>query len=74
MPERLKAIAGAADAIHAGYALTRDADNVRVLNLNAEGHASLISRDGDLLETSMDDIEVQLMLDYYGRVSKYLED
>lgn len=73
MPERLKAIADAADAIYSGYAFTNDGDVVRVLNLYADGHASVITHAGEVLETSMDDIEIQLMLDYYRRVAKYLE-
>ena len=65
--------ADAADAIYNGYAFTLDSGNVRVLNLNAEGRAAVISREGEVLETSMDDIEMQLVLEYYARVSKYLE-
>ena len=73
MPEKLKNIADNADAIYNGYAFTRDSGKVRVLNLNADGHAAVITLEGELLETSMDDIEIQLMLDYYARVSKYME-
>ena len=74
MPEKLKIVADNADAIYNGYAFTRDADNIRVLNLGADGHAAVITASGDVLETSMDDIELALMLGYYGRVAEYMED
>ena len=40
-----------------GYAFTKDGDNVRVLNLNKAQKAALISKEGDVVETSMDDVE-----------------
>ena len=73
MPEKLKEIADGANAIYNGYAFTLESGNVRVLNLDSPGHAAVLTRDGELLETSMDDIEVQLMLKYYYRISEFLE-
>lgn len=73
MLKKLRRIADEADVIFDGYAFTIDKGNVRVCNLNANGHASVITRAGEVLETSMDDIEIQLMLSYYARIEKYLE-
>ena len=67
-------IADAADMIVNGYAFTRDAMGFRVLNLNRPDRAAVISRDGDVLETSMDDIELQITLDYYSANRQFLED
>ena len=74
MTEKLRSIADRADAIYYGYAFTLDSGNIRVLNLNAEGHAAVITRNGEVLETSMDDIELRLMLGYYARIARYLEE
>lgn len=73
MPEKYRMVADKADAIYNGYAFTLTDGNIRVLNLNADGHAAVITREGDVLETSMDDIEIRLMLSYYARIAKYME-
>ena len=67
-------IADAADMIVNGYAFTRDPKGYRVLNLNQPEKAALISRDGMALETSMDDIELQIALDYYAANRRFLEE
>lgn len=73
MLKELRSVADGADAIYNGYAYTLDSGNVRVLNLNAGGHAAVITPSGEVLEASMDDIEIQLVLDYFRRIEKYLE-
>ena len=72
MTDKLKLVADNADAIYNGYAFTFESGNVRVLNLYSDGRAAVISPEGELLETSMDEIEVQLVLGYFARVSKYM--
>ncbi len=67
-------VADAADMIVNGYAFTRDAKGYRILNLNQPDKAAVISSDGDVLETSMDDIELQIALDYYAANRAFLED
>lgn len=71
---KLVKIATIADVIVNGYAFTRDGTNVRVLNLNKMDKAAFISNTGEVLETSMDDIELDIVLDYFKRNSKYMED
>ena len=66
-------VANAAEMIINGYDFTTDGDNVRVLNLNKAQKAALISKEGDVLETSMDDVELDIVLDYYNRNRKYME-
>lgn len=71
---KLIKIATIADVIVNGYAFTKDGTNVRVLNLNKLDKAAFISNSGEVLETSMDDIELDIVLDYFKRNSKYMED
>lgn len=66
-------IAKDADLIVNGYAFTLQQGLVRVLNLDAPDSAVVMTRDGEVLETTMDDIEVQIVRDYLRRDLKYLE-
>lgn len=67
-------IADKADLIVNGYAFTRQEDFYRVLNLNNPNHAVVLSKDGEVIETSMDDIEIFIVKDYFFRNKKYMED
>lgn len=63
--EQLKAVADDADMIINGYAFTyKGADRIRVLNLNKPESAAVLARNGEMLETSMDDIELAIVKDY----------
>lgn len=66
-------VADAANVVVNGYAFTVDGENVKVLNLNQPFRAAYISKNGVVLETSMDDIELEIIQDYYKRNCKYLE-
>lgn len=66
-------IADEADIIVNGYAFTKDGKNIRILNLNEPDKASVISEDSEVLETSMDDIEIAIVLDYFSRNRKFME-
>lgn len=71
---QLKSIADAADMIVNGYAFTLDRGVVRVLNLNSPHCAAVFSPEGEMLETSMDDIELHIVSDYLRRNASILED
>lgn len=73
MSEELIRIADEADVIINGYAFTRNGDNNSVLNLNRPDKAALMSYDGIVLETIMDDIELAIVQKYLQRVLKYME-
>lgn len=74
MPETMiKEIADRADMIIRGYAFTRDGDMIRVFNLNDRESSMVITPDGMMLETNMNEIEQALVLDIWGRNSKYME-
>ncbi len=69
----IAAIADKADMIINGYAFTKDGDDIRILNLNGTNRALIINKESQVIETSMDDIEIAIVLDYYRRNRKYLE-
>ena len=73
MPDVLK-IADEANLIVNGYAFSKSGCNFRVLNLNRPASACVLSADGAVLETTMDDIELSIVQDYYARNRKYLEE
>ena len=66
------AVADAADMIVNNYAFTKDGANVRVLNLRT-GAAALILPNGRVSETSMEDIELDVVMAYFERNKKHLE-
>ena len=66
-------IANEADMIVNVYAFTRCKEGFRVLNLDRMDKALVISFDGEVLETTMDDIEIQIVKDYYKKNMQFLE-
>ena len=70
----IKNIADKADVIVNGYAFTRKDDGIHVLNLNSPDRAVVFSEDGNVLETSMDDIEISMANGYLQQNLKYMED
>ena len=70
---KIKEIADKADMIVNGYAFTRENNQIRILNLNNLEKALVISEDGKVLETTMDDIEIRIVLDYWNSDCKFME-
>ena len=67
-------IAEAADVIINGYAVIRKEDGrTAVVNLNREGHAAVVLPSGEVDESSMDEIELIIALDYLKRAEQYME-
>lgn len=65
MPEaKALEIADAADLIVNGYAFSWENGNVRMLSLRT-GKAAVIDESGTVLETNMDDLDVELAVKYY---------
>ena len=73
MPD-IKNVADKADVIINGYAFTRNEDRIQVLNLNSPDKAAVFSADGQVLETTMDDIELSIASRYLQQNLKYMED
>ena len=72
MPD-IKTIADKADFIVNGYAFTRDSDLIHVLNLNSPAKAVVFNLEGEVLETTMDDIELSIASRYLQQNLKYME-
>ena len=69
----IKEVADVADLIINGYAYTKDGNNIRVLNLNNPKRALVLNADSEVIEASMDDIEIDIVLDYFHKNSKFME-
>lgn len=67
-------VADAAEIIVNGYAFVKMGKDIKVLNLNHTDRAAVLSMEGEVLETSMDDIELDIVLDYYMRNRKFMEE
>lgn len=71
--EKIKELADNAEVIICGYAFSKCENGFSVLNLNAPDHAAIFSDKGEMLETSMDDIELSIVRDYLEKCRKYME-
>lgn len=69
----IKEIADCADMIINGYAFTKEDNKIRVLNLNSVNHAAVIYKN-DIVETNMCDVECEIVLDYYKKNKKFMEE
>lgn len=70
-----KMIADEADVIIDGFAfIKKDEGRITIVNLNREGHAALVFPSGEVVESSMDDIELAIAMDYLSRAKEYMED
>lgn len=71
--EKIKELADNAEVIICGYAFSKCENGISVLNLNVPDHAAVFSNEGEMLETSMDDIELSIVRDYLEKSKKYME-
>lgn len=64
MPKSLAAkIADSAELIVGGFAMMKHELGIRIVNLNS-GNALIVSNDYNVLETSMEDLEVEVAIGY----------
>lgn len=70
----IREVADEADIIVNGYAFKRCEAGFRVLNLHRPDKAVVFSHKGEVLETSMDNIELGITRDYLKENRKYMED
>ena len=70
--DKIREIADRADMIVNGYAFTRENGQIRVLNLNNLDKALVLSEDGRVLQTTMDDIEICIVLYYWDNDRKFM--
>lgn len=69
----IRNVADNADMIVNGYAFTKDNDWIRVLNLNCPNHAAVIYGE-KIVETNMDDIENEIVMEYYKKNKIFMEE
>lgn len=70
-----KTICANACMIVSGYAFRRLEDgNVSILQLDVPHHALVLSDGDEVLETTMDDIELDIVLDYWHKNKKHMEE
>lgn len=70
----IKEIADRADMIVNGYAFTCENNVIKVLNINNVDKALVMTEAGKVLETTMDDIEIQIVVDYWESDREYMEE
>lgn len=68
-------VADLADMIINGYAFTKDNGRIRVLNLNCSDKSVVFDKSGQVLETSMDDIEMQIVKKYFeiNKIQRFIK-
>ncbi len=69
----IEKVVQSADFIVNGYAFDCKSEIIRILNLNDTSKAAVINRSGDVLQTSMDDIEISIVLAYWNRNKRFAE-
>ncbi len=75
LEKELKEIADNADMIVAGYSFTRNEEGfIRILNLENPEQACLLGKDGEMLETTMDDITLLKVQAYYLKNMEFMEE
>ena len=71
--DRIKQIADNSNMIVRGYAFTKEGELVRVFNLNDGISAMVITLDGTMVETNMDEIEQVIVKNIWKQDAKYME-
>lgn len=70
----IEKVAQLADFIVNGYSFICENTQIRVLNLNDTSRAAVIDLNGEVLETSMDDIEISIVQAYWEKNKQFAED
>lgn len=72
MPD-IETVASTSDMIVNGYAFSQeDDDRIRVLNLNSPTTAAVLASEGNVLETSMDDMELGIVRGFFSNNREFL--
>ena len=70
----IEKVAQLADFIVNGYSFICENTQIRVLNLNDTSGAAVLDLNGEVLETSMDDIEISIVQAYWEKNKQFAED
>ena len=72
--EEIKAVAEKAIMIVCGYAFSQSEEGfIRVVYLPPPYHALVMTREGNVIETNMDDIEISIVQKYWKRNKNLME-
>lgn len=71
--DKIRNLADKADVIIDGYAFSKCELGVSVVNLNFPDSSAVFGADDEMIETSMDDIELSIARDYLLKSKKYME-
>ena len=71
--DKVKEIADEADVIINGYAITKCQLGFSVVNLNMNNSSAVFDFNNEMIETSMDDIELSIARDYLLKSKQFLE-
>ena len=74
VPANIRKTAEQADMIVNGYAFQQCEDKLFVRNLNRMGKILVLGRNDTIIETNMDDIEIQVVLRILERNRKFLKE
>ena len=69
----IEKIADQADVIISGYAFIKNQDDIKVVNLNNCKSVAVFQCDQTMIETNMDDIELEIVKKYLSSSLKYME-
>lgn len=70
----IEKVAQLADFIVNGYSFICENTQIRILNLNDTSRAAVLDLNGEVLETSMDDIEISIVQAYWEKNKQFAED
>lgn len=72
--EEIKSVAEKAMMIACGYAFSQNEEGfIRVVYLHSPYHALVMTSEGEVTETNMDDIEISIVQKYWNRNKKLME-
>ena len=69
----IKKISDEADMIVCGFAYKKTEQGIKIFDLNNGEGVALVSDDGTLIETNMDDIEFSIAQKYFASNAEYME-
>ena len=70
---KIEKVVQSADFIVNGYSFICENGKARVLNLNDISRAVVLDLNGEVLETSMDDIEISIVQSYWEKNKQFAE-
>lgn len=73
--KNISEVIDSASMIVCGYAFIQMNDgNIRIVGLEEPNHAAVIRRNGEMLETDMDEIEFSIIQNYWQRNKECMEE